>query len=90
MSGRRGSWGSAGALIDTSWLREIAKVNDSDVWIIPCSVHELITLPAKAFDDTNAIREMVSLVNNKDLPKEELLSYNIYKYRKNTDIIEMV
>jgi hypothetical protein len=48
-------------------------------YIIPSSVHEVICMP-KFTDDVAALKEMVKVINNTEVPETDKLSDNIYEY----------
>lgn len=62
----------------------------SDVVILPSSVHEVILLPLQEHERFKELRDMVYEVNRTHLSKEEFLSDNVYLYRRDTDNIEIV
>lgn len=68
-----------GFLLDN--LKEVARNLDSDLIIIPSSIHECLILPTDECD-VDYVRQMVYDVNNSILGNEEILSFNIYKYVK--------
>ena len=66
----------------------IAKKYDSDLIIIPSSVHELIVIPVTEKDAVNDPNDMVKSVNEEYVPLHEILSDHVYYYiRKNNQII---
>lgn len=78
---------SASALYHKEILKEIAEMYKSDLYIIPSSIHELITLPMKGatVEDMN---QMVREVNETQVAPEEVLSDHVYIFRRNTMDIE--
>ena len=71
-------------------LKDFAQKLDSDVVILPSSVHETILLPLEDNTDFDELKDMVHHVNRTQLDREEFLSDNIYLYRRDTDNIEIV
>ena len=71
-------------------LKNFAMSKNSDVAILPSSLHEVILLPVNANDDFRELKDMVYEVNRSHLSKEEFLSDNIYLYRRDTDNVEIV
>lgn len=70
-------------------LREIAQRLQSDFYILPSSVHEVILLPTNDDSDRKELTEMVLEVNNSILSKEDMLSDHVYYFSKVNGIIEM-
>jgi len=54
----------------------------SDLYVLPCSIHELIVLPAGSRRQSKVLMEMVADINATELPPEEILSSNIYYYSR--------
>lgn len=53
----------------------------SDFWILPSSVHEVLLLPVgQPGEDARELAEMVKEVNDTQLVPEEILSYHVYRY----------
>lgn len=71
-------------------LKTLANMLDSDVVILPSSVHEVLLLPLRGNDNFRELKDMVYEVNHTCLSEEEFLSDNIYLYRRNTDDIEII
>lgn len=69
----------ASFILFTDALFEIYERYGNDFYIIPSSIHELLTLPGK--DATpDEVRRMIKEVNDTEVSPEERLSYNVYKY----------
>ena len=60
----------------------LSNVYEGDYYIIPCSVHEVIIMPAD-FDDVDSLNETINFVNNNHVEKEEVLSDHLYRYDSN-------
>ena len=72
-------------------LEEIAGMFDSDIILLPSSIHEVILVPAasgdeylKQLDDFSA---MVKEVNETELADEEILSDHAYYYIKGCGLV---
>lgn len=77
----------------TEVLKEIAENFHHDLYILPSSLHELIIVPILEFNDENSIQElkdMVCEVNNMEVPYEDILSYNVYKYNRIDNIVSIM
>lgn len=80
----------ASILVDEKGLemiRKQAEENQSDLYILPSSVHEVLLIPAyeyKAKELADLVREV-----NATLRKEEVLSGHVYVYRLDSGKIEL-
>lgn len=70
-------------------LKEIAAHLDSDLYILPSSIHEVILIPANVTESAAALSQMVSEINQSEVSPEEVLSNHIYYYHRLTDRITM-
>ena len=68
-------------------LKDFSEALGSNFYIIPSSVHEVLFLPADNTDKNAEIREMIREVNDTQLVPEEILSYSLYYYDRETDEI---
>lgn len=61
----------------------LKQMGEEDVVILPSSVHEVLLVPASFARERgmDALVNMVSEVNNTQVPPEDLLSYSVYYYR---------
>ena len=71
-------------------LKAFSSKLNSDIVILPSSVHEVILLPLLEHEGFKEFKDMVYEVNRYQLSKEEFLSDNVYLYRRDTDSIEIV
>jgi hypothetical protein len=55
---------------------------DTDLYIIPCSIHELILVPAYDEADPSYLIDMVREVNATEVRPSEVLSDNIYIFKR--------
>lgn len=60
-----------------------------NLWILPCSIHEVICIPKEGSVEFGKLRTMVSEINATQLMPEEILSDNVYIYRSTTGAIEI-
>lgn len=81
--------GAAVFLYD-SLLSGFADKIGKDFYIIPSSIHELIFLPDVPNMEPEHIKEMISAVNSMSVREEEILSYNLYRYRREKGLVELV
>ena len=70
-------------------LKHISNMLDSNIYVLPSSIHEVILIPA---DDSNSpeygyIKYMIREVNDTQLDEEDILSYSVYYFDRNADDI---
>ena len=70
-------------------LKRLADSLNSDLYILPSSVHEIIAVPTNAFDDLSQLQAMVPEVNNTQVQPDEVLSDQVYRYTRETDVLEV-
>lgn len=70
----------AGAMLFTQLFEDLAEKFDSDIYILPSSIHEIIAIPAMAGMEEQYMRDMVREVNSTQVAKEERLSNSIYRF----------
>ena len=64
-------------------LRETAKMMESDLWILPSSVHEVILLPVCWTENcAQGLADIVKEINDTQLEPQEILSYHVYYYSR--------
>lgn len=71
-------------------IKDFAKEVDSDIIILPSSLHELILVPLKADIVVEAFKSMVYEVNRTQVVDEEVLSDSVYIYRRKDNFVEIV
>lgn len=69
----------ASAILFPEQLEKAAEANDSDLFVIPSSIHEIITIPAND-DDLDYWRANVANTNDRVVNVEDFLSNNVYRY----------
>lgn len=70
-------------------LRQIADNIESDFFILPSSIHELVLLPANNMSAICELSEMVKEVNLAEVSNEEILSDHAYYYSRKNDCVSM-
>lgn len=66
-------------------LQSIAEYVQDDFWILPSSIHEVILVPCRRFKgDIQGLSQIVREVNDTQVAANEILSYHVYCYSKNT------
>ncbi len=63
-------------------FKKLADRIESDLYVLPSSIHEVIAIPAGG-EDTDMLKEMVRTVNSSEVSAEEVLSENVYRYSRN-------
>lgn len=64
--------------------------NAGDFYILPSSVHEALFLPCSAGFGPEGVRSLVHEVNRAEVPPEDFLSDNVYRYIKAEGRVEIV
>ncbi|MBR6256293.1 MAG: hypothetical protein IKR23_02855 [Lachnospiraceae bacterium] len=80
----------AACLLYEGVLKEFADTLETDLYILPSSVHEIILLPDLGYEDAGFLKTMVSEVNDTQLSPDEVLSDTIYHYDRNTEDVRIV
>ncbi len=70
----------ATAMLSSKTLESARERIGEDYYILPSSRHEVILVPESKVDDPEYLKDMVNLVNKTEVPKEDILSNNVYKY----------
>ena len=63
-------------------IKNFADTLDSDLIILPSSIHEVLIVPDSHTQEYEVFRDMVRNVNAEDVPEEEILSDELYLYRR--------
>lgn len=88
LSNKQRIYGAA-AMLYRNTLKEFAEKEQTDVYILPSSVHEVILIPVRNDINIQELNKMVREVNEHMLQKEEILSDHAYLYRRNSNQITM-
>ncbi len=70
----------ASCILDEHLLEKIASDQHSGFYVLPSSIHEVILLPRKAPDTSEALSKMVQEINESHLSSDEVLSDHVYYY----------
>ena len=70
-------------------LKQLGEELQSDLIILPSSVHEIIILPADGKEDAKELNEMITDINTHQVAAEEVLSDHMYYYDRERDELRM-
>ena len=70
----------ANVMLYMSDLKCFARSIDSDLYVIPSSIHEVILVPVKKAPTESALTQMVNEVNGSEVSPEEVLSDHVYYF----------
>ncbi len=68
-------------------LDMISEEFNTDICIIPSSIHECLLLPIKESFDVKNIRSIIKEINETYVSEDEILSYNIFRYERESKSI---
>ena len=81
----------AACLLYKNTLKEFSEKENTDFYIIPSSVHEVLLISAENNNiSVGDLRKIVEEVNRTELSEEEILSDNIYYYHYQTDSFRII
>lgn len=80
----------ANSLLFNHVFREFANKVEDDLYILPSSIHEVLIVQARGYSsDLLELATMVRDVNNAEVADDEILSYSVYKYSRDTDTLDI-
>lgn len=74
--------GGAACMLYPTLLADFANDMNTDFYILPSSIHEVLLLPTDERKSDESLRELVQSVNSEQVPLIQQLSDNIYFYSK--------
>lgn len=80
----------ASAMLYSEKMKELADRLESDLLILPSSLHEVLLLPDDREQGYDFYRQMVHEVNATQVDPEEILSFNLYRYDRQKAEIEEI
>ena len=80
----------ASAMLYTEQMKRLAYRLQSDLLILPSSVHEVLLLPDDHDREYDFYRQMVQEVNATQVDPEEILSDSLYRYDREKAEIEEI
>ena len=87
MTNKKRYFGAA-CLLYPGVLRVFAERLDSNLFVLPSSIHEVILLEDDGCTHVDQLREMVRQVNETQVAAEEVLSDTVYYYERHRDELE--
>lgn len=78
----------AACMLDNEILENFSDSIKADFYIVPSSIHELILIPVSGKETPEELNEMVREVNATQVPPDEILSNNVYRYFRETKEIK--
>lgn len=69
-------------------LKELSDKLDSDLYILPSSIHEVIAIPTSVAEP-DSLKFMIRSINDTEVKPEEVLSYSLYKYERETNKVSV-
>ena len=69
-------------------LKKLSTILDSNLYILPSSIHEVIVIPATKELSKSELLNMVKEINQSQVPINEVLSNNVYYYDSQIDQLQ--
>jgi hypothetical protein len=79
----------AACILYQNVLKNFSNKIDSDLYVLPSSVHELIIIPKSGNNIPEELKELVKETNDNHVDDEEILSYSVYEYIRNEDRLQI-
>ena len=79
----------AACILDNDRLKDFSNEMESDLFILPCSIHETILLPVSSGYDPEVLGSMVREINDSEVEKTDYLSDSVYRFRRETGLLEI-
>lgn len=79
----------AGCILYDGVLQEFAQYMNSDMYILPSSIHEVIILLKNQEYNKDSLKKMVREVNSEGVELDDILSDNVYEYNRNDGFIRL-
>ncbi len=80
----------ASVILYDNFLQNFAKKHQTDYYILPASIHEMILVPADEYSDVPTLADIVSEANQTIVALGEILSESVYCYRWREEKLELV
>ena len=76
-------------MTDTDILSGISRKMDTDLYLLPSSVHECMVVPASMWEETDSLACMVREINSTQVSDDEYLADTVYRFRRQTNCLEI-
>lgn len=83
------NFNGAACILYKDLLKKVSSEIESDLYIIPSSVHEVLIIPKADNITSEELSRMVREVNETDLEREDILSDHVYEYSYKNGCITM-
>lgn len=80
----------AGCMLYLDILKDLADKLETDLYIIPSSVHECLVYPALHLIECSNLKSVIKSVNEDDIKETDILSDNLYLFRRSSNALEIV
>ncbi|MCD7739452.1 MAG: DUF5688 family protein [Lachnospiraceae bacterium] len=88
LSSRTGVWGAVVAFLPGTG-RKLYEALGEEFYLLPSSIHEVLFVPVSRVTCRELLGRTVRDVNRYEMPREEILSDNVYFYRSDEDRLEI-
>lgn len=82
-----GGVGGASCLLYPNVLKNFAEGTETDLIILPSSIHEVLLLPYETPISFKELSRLVSFINRSEVPEQDRLSDQVYLYTRSTDSV---
>lgn len=79
----------AGCMIYNNTLKNFADSLDRDLIILPSSIHEVLLTPSEPGVSYDELSNLVTCINQNEVPKEDQLSNQVYLYNRHTNRLRL-
>lgn len=80
----------AACMIYPQAIKDFAKSRNQDILILPSSIHEVLLIEDDGHYDYEDMSSLVGEINSSEVPPEDRLSNQIYRYNRESDQITVV
>lgn len=88
LTNEQGIYGASAILYDGLLAAEAERAG-YDLFVIPSSLHEVLLYPDNGFIGADDITDMIGEINRKELDEKDVLSDHVYRFRRETGLLEM-
>lgn len=89
LSNEKQFWG-ASSILYTDKLAPLSKKLGCNLYLIPSSIHEWLILPDEDQFDQNYLKEVLCMVNQNELAREDILGDSLYYFSKDSEQVLML